>query len=359
MMHNSDKQKTERILESGPGSRVKSRPEHRPGQRKELIKQHNPEHKPAQGRASRRVAAHSVRFSSIKVNAIQWFRLALLVPALGFSGALLATTIDVVDDTGQQLHLPGYARRVVSVAPHATEMLFAAGATSQVVGVSAYSDFPAAATRLPQVGDVRQLDMERILSLKPDLLVVWASGTPARQQEQLKKLGIPIFYSEPRKLGDIADSIDRLAQAMGTTREAAPVVSRYQASLAQLRQTYQQRRVVRVFYQISDKPLYTLNGQHIVSDGFALCGAQNVFAGLPVIAPAVSTEAVLQQDPEVIIGSETNIAMWKQFPGMLAVRRSNLRTIDGNLLARSGPRMIDGIQRLCEVLDQARRLPPP
>ena len=286
-------------------------------------------------------------------------RLALFTLGLGLCAAVPAATIDVLDDTGQQLHLPNYAQRVVSLAPHATEMLFAAGAGARLVGVSAYSDFPAAATRLPQIGDVRQLDMERILSLKPDLLVVWASGTPARQQEQLKKLGIPIFYSEPRKLDDIAASIARLAQAMGTGREAAPVVSQYQASLAQLRATYQQRRVVRVFYQISDKPLYTLNGQHIVSDGFALCGAQNVFADLPVIAPSVSTEAVLQQNPEVIIGSETNTAMWKQFPAMQAVRRGNLRTIDGNLLARSGPRMIEGVRRLCEVLDQARRLPAP
>lgn len=283
----------------------------------------------------------------------------LLAAGLGCSQALLAAPVEVVDDTGQHLHLPHPARRVVSVAPHATEMLFAAGATSQVVGVSAYSDFPAAATRLPQIGDVRQIDIERILSLKPDLLVVWASGTPARQQEQLKKLGIPVFYSEPRKLDDIAEGVARLAHAMGTSREAAPLVSQYQASLAQLRQTYQQRRVVRVFYQISDKPLYTLNGQHIVSDGFALCGAQNVFADLPVIAPSVSTEAVLQQNPEVIIGSETNTAMWKQFPAMLAVRRGNLRTIDGSLLARSGPRMIEGVRRLCEVLDQARHLPAP
>ncbi len=300
---------------------------------------------------------NSMHFKSLFLNNLS--RLVLFIAGLGLNTTLMAASIDVVDDTGQPVHLPRPAQRVISMARHATEMLFAAGGASRVVGVSAYSDFPAAATRLPQVGDARQLDLERILSLKPDLLVVWASGTPARQQEQLKKLGIPIYYSEPQKLNDIADSMARLAQLMGTGSDAAAQVSQFQASLATLRETYQKRRVVRVFYQISDKPLYTLNGQHIASDALVLCGAQNVFAALPVIAPSVSIEAVLQHNPEVIIGSETNIAMWKSFPAMLAVKRGNLRTIDGNLLARSGPRMVEGVRRLCEVLEQARRMPPP
>lgn len=272
---------------------------------------------------------------------------------------VLAATPEVIDDAGHRLRLPQPAQRVISLAPHVTELLFAAGAGAQVVGVSSFSDFPAAAEHLPQIGDARQLDLERIIQLQPDLLVVWASGTPARQIEQLKKLGIPMFYSEPRKLDDIASDIVRLGLLLGTRREADAAAKGLQASLQGLRSKYRTRRPVRVFYQISDNPLYTLNGQHIVSDGFSVCGAQNVFADLPVIAPSISTEAVLRANPEIILGSETNTAIWKQYPALLAARRDNLRSIDGNLLSRAGPRMVEGVRQLCELLDQARRWPAP
>lgn len=289
------------------------------------------------------------------------FKLALLCAAVTSMPAtqVLASGLDVIDDNGQHVRLPHAAQRVISLAPHITELLFAAGAGKNVVGVSSYSDYPAAATLIPQIGDARQLDVERIISLKPDLLVVWASGTPARQQEQLQRLGIPIFYSEPKKLADIADNVQKLGQLMGTGAQATPLAAKLRLDLATLRDKYQKRSKVTVFYQISDHPLYTLNGQHIVGDALAVCGGQNVFADLPVLAPSVSTEAVLQANPDVILGSETNVAIWKQFPVMQATRRGNLRVISGNLFSRSGPRMIEGVRQLCEILDQVRKQSTP
>jgi iron complex transport system substrate-binding protein len=275
-------------------------------------------------------------------------------------------TIEVRDDANHLLRFSQPAKRVISLAPHTTELLFAAGAKQQVLAVSAFSDFPAAARALPQIGDSRQLDIERILALKPDLLVVWGSGTPARQLAQLQKLGIPMFYSEPRKLADIADSILRLGRLLGSTAQAQETATQLQTTLADIARQYSTGRVVRLFYAISDNPLYTLNGQHIVNDAFMLCGAQNVFAALPVLAPAVSIEAVLEKNPEAIIvhrslnssnnnpNNNPSLSPWQQFPALLAVQRNNIIPIEGHLLTRSGPRMIDGVRLLCEKLDRAR-----
>ena len=284
--------------------------------------------------------------------------------------ALCATAhaqISVKDDDGVAVTLQKPARRVIALAPHVTELLFAAGGGEQIVGVVSYSDYPEAAKRIAHVGDNRLVDIERLIALKPDLLVVWRHGSSERQLEQLRQLGIPMFHSEPRKLDDIADSLLRLGQLLGTEPAAQQAASALRAQLANLAARYAQRSPVRTFYQVWDKPLYTLNGSHIVSDAIRLCGGVNVFASQRVTAPVVGVESVLQEDPEAIFGTSERsdasggIAMWKAFPSVTAVRNNNLFRLDGNLLNRAGPRMIAGTSALCEQLDiarQHRKTPP-
>jgi iron complex transport system substrate-binding protein len=174
----------------------------------------------------------------------------------------------------------------------------------------------------------------------------------------LRKLGVPLFYNEPQKLDDIPDGVAKLGQLMGTEKTAAPVAAELRQQLASLRRRYARRPAVRSFYQVWDKPLYTLNGEHIVSDALRLCGGENIFAGLPATAPVVGVESVLQKNPEAIFATaEKNyggVGMWKPYGTLLAVRNDNLFTIDGNLLNRSGPRMIAGAAMLCEKLELAR-----
>jgi iron complex transport system substrate-binding protein len=267
--------------------------------------------------------------------------------------------ISVQDDSGNTVTLEKPAQRVISFAPHATELLFAAGGAARIVGVIAYSDFPEAAKRVPLVGDSREIDFERVVALKPDLLVVWQSGNTARQLEQLRKLGVAVFQSEPHKLDDIASNVTRLGKLMGTEATAQGVASDLRKRLSELSTRYRNRPPVRVFYQVSAKPLYTLNGQHIVTDALNLCGGQNIFANLQVVAPAVSVEAVLQQDPEAIVSGSasaaTDFAVWKAFPSMAAVRRGNLLAVDGTLMNRAGPRMLQGADMLCQQLEQVRQ----
>ena len=288
------------------------------------------------------------------------FRHSLTLALVLLTGVAHAA-ITVRDDAGNAVTVAQPAQRIISMSPHVTELLFAAGGGERIVGAINFSDYPEAAKKIPLVGDNSQIDIERVLALKPDLLVVWQSGNTARQLEQLRSLGIPMFYSEPRKLDEVADSLARFGRLMGSEKTARAAAAAFRAKIAALAARYAKRAPVTLLYQIWDKPLYTLNGQHIVSDALALCGGVNIFAALKVVAPSVSTEAVLAANPEVLIGGDQHdpddkgLNIWKPYKSMLAVQRGNLFSLHGELLTRAGPRMAEGTAELCEKLELARQ----
>jgi iron complex transport system substrate-binding protein len=283
-----------------------------------------------------------------------------LAAALAVGSAALATEIRLADDSGRSLTLKQPAQRIISLTPHMTELLFAAGAGGQVVGTVEYSNYPAAAQRIPRIGDNAQLDLERIVALKPDLIVVWQYGNAQRQLDKLLRLGIRVYYNEPRRLADIARAIEQLGRLAGTETVALPAARAFLAREAGLRQRYAGRALVTVFYQIWDKPLMTVNGDHLISDVIRLCGGHNVFAGLKSLTPEISTEAVLAADPEAIggvtaeAGQTENLDGWKAWPRLKAVARDNLFVIHADLISRNTPRILDGAQQMCEQLDVAR-----
>ena len=270
-----------------------------------------------------------------------------------------SAAISVRDDDGNVITLQKPAQRIIAMAPHVTELLYAAGGGDKIVGAVTFSDFPEAAKKLPRIGTNRQIDMERVIAMKPDLIVAWMHGSSERQIETLRQLGIPIFHSEPVKLDGIADSLLRLGQLMGTESVAQPAAADIRKQFAALAKQYSNRPPVRMFYQVWDKPLYTLNGASIVSDAMRLCGGVNIFADLKTTAPVVSMEAVLQADPEAIFGTAEKdyggVALWKPYTTMKAVRTDNLFTLDGELLNRAGPRMVEGTRAMCELLEHARQ----
>lgn len=270
-----------------------------------------------------------------------------------------AAPISVRDDDGNVVTLQKPAQRIISMAPHVTELLFAAGGGDKIVGTVTYSDYPEAAKKIPRVGDNRLIDMERVAAMKPDLIVIWMHGGFERQIEGLRKLGIPLFHSEPSKLDGIAENVEHLGQLMGTEAVANPAAAEIRNQFAALTKQYANRPPVRLFYQVWDKPLYTLNGKTIVSDSIRLCGGVNIFADLKVTAPVVSIEAVLQENPEAIFGTSEkdygSVDLWKPYPNMLAVKNNNLFRLQGDLLNRAGPRMVAGTKALCEKIDEARQ----
>ncbi|MPQ60480.1 cobalamin-binding protein [Duganella sp. FT27W] len=267
--------------------------------------------------------------------------------------------ITVRDDDGNVITLAKPAQRIVAMSPHVTELLFAAGGGERIVGAVTYSDYPEAAKKIPRIGTNRQIDMERVIAMKPDLIVAWMHGSSERQIDTLRQLGIPIFHSEPLKLDGIADNVQRLGQLLGTENVAQPAAAQIRAQFAALAKQYASRPPVRMFYQVWDKPLYTLSSGSIVTDAMRVCGGVNIFADLKVTAPVVSIEGVLQADPEAIFGTAEKdyggVTLWKQYTTMKAVRNGNLFTLDGELLNRAGPRMVDGTRAMCEMLEQARQ----
>lgn len=283
------------------------------------------------------------------------------VLAIAFCATALSTraAVEVIDDTGATVKLAAPASRIVSLAPHATELLYAAGAGERVVGVLATSDWPPEALAKPKVGDSRALDLERILLLKPDLVVTWPFAAPA-QVGALTERGIPVFVANPATIDGIAEDMERLGSLAGTLPAASSRAAEFRSKLAKLSASHAGTKTVRVFYEIWDVPLYTVGGRHLISQALALCGGENVFAALSLPAPGVSVEAVLAAKPEAIIAGADRAVRppwlddWKRWPTLPAVVHGNLFTVDANLLHRAGPRFIDGMDALCAVLARAR-----
>jgi iron complex transport system substrate-binding protein len=266
--------------------------------------------------------------------------------------------VTVVDDTGKHIDLPQPARRIVALAPHLTEQLFAIGAGDLVVGTTEFADYPDAAMALPRVARAHSVDLERVAALRPDLVLIWGSGFPPATIEAVARLGVPVYISEPTRLDDIAVSLERLGELSGRSGLAA--ARDFRQKLASLRERYRGRREVRVFYQVWAEPLMTLGGRHVVSEAIALCGGRNVFAALAPIAPRVSIEAVLASDPEIIVTAEPAarasdaLAMWQRFDGVTATRRGQFAVLDADRINRHGPRIVDAIAVLCAAIDRAR-----
>ncbi|MBQ0959338.1 ABC transporter substrate-binding protein [Ideonella sp. 4Y11] len=268
--------------------------------------------------------------------------------------------VSALDDEGRTVTLPAPARRIVSVAPHATELLFAAGAGAQVVATVRYGDYPDAAKRLPVVGDANQLDLERIAALKPDLIVVWAHGNSAAQLDRLRALKLPLFHSEPRDLAQIGESLRRLGTLAGTRAAADTAADAYAAELAALRRQYAARPPLRVFYQVWHQPLLTINDRHPIADMIRGCGGVNVFGAEPLLVPTVSPEAVLAARPQVLASSsvetrdDETLSPWRGLARFEPVARQAVVMVPADLISRASPRALQAMRLLCEGFEQVR-----
>ena len=252
------------------------------------------------------------------------------------------------------------SQRIVSLVPHITELLYEIGAEQQLVATVKYSNYPAEAKTLPRIGDVYQLDWERLLSMHPDLVIGWQDGTPQHVLDRVESLGLRLATVRAGKLDSIAAQLRQLGSLTGRVLQAERAADDFLQKLVILEKKYSGRRSVRVFYEIDHRPLFTINGQQIISDAIRLCGGVNVFSELDVLAPQVSIESVLQRAPEVLVyaGSvaeaENVFADWKRWPELSAVRNEHLYRIEPDLMNQPTPRMLQGIEILCEAVDTAR-----
>lgn len=269
--------------------------------------------------------------------------------------------VSTIDDAQRSVTLKKPAQRIISLAPHTTELLFEAGAGHLLVGVSEYSDYPEQAKKIPSVGNIFALDLERLLALRPDLVLVWGTGNAKLLANKLRDNHIKVFESEPHDFETVATSLERLALLAGTEASGKAAAARFRQRLESLRSSYHikdAREVLSVFYQVWSKPLMTVNDQHFVSAAIKLCGGKNIFGGLKEISPTVNTEAVLAANPQAIITTsgetQDTLAQWLPLTSMTAVRKGNLFTLKGDWMNRAGPRILDGTEALCKHLASAR-----
>lgn len=283
------------------------------------------------------------------IRLLAWCALLIAAP--------VAASVTVIDDAGRTVTLPQPAHRIVSLAPSITDALFAAGAGPYVVGTTRYSNHPAEAKKIAIIGDATMLDLERIVGLKPDVIVVWRSGTPAAQVDKLMRLGIPVFYAETTRLADVAGATRRFGQLAGTSAAAERNADAFDARLDALRATYAGKPKLKVFYQIWDRPLMTVGHAQIIDDAITLCGGTNLFADLSQAAPTVTREAVLARNPDVIVAgtdAAASLAEWRKTAFLAAVKHDNVIALDAPTIALPSPSILPGVETLCRAMDNAR-----
>ncbi len=270
----------------------------------------------------------------------------------------------VPDDLSREVTVRDPPLRIVSLTPGATEMLFAAGAGGQVIATVEYSDEPPAARRLTRIGDVAAVDMERLVALRPDVVVAWPAGGNPAQREKIARLNIPLYQQQVVRLADLPGSVRRLGALAGTGALAERAAHDIETRLAALTGTYGTGgagKAPTVLLQVWNRPVYTVGGQHLMSDALALCGARNVFADLPEAGPLVDTEAVIGRDPDIIIAAAPPgegaawLADWKRFATLAAVRSGRLVVFEDQALSRLGPSVIDATEGLCRAIARVSR----
>jgi iron complex transport system substrate-binding protein len=264
----------------------------------------------------------------------------------------MAERIDVQDDTGRPVSLPAPAGRIISLSPHLTEILFDLEVGDRIVATVRYSDYPEAAKEIPRLGDAFSVNVEAVLANTPDIIFAWRTGGSGKALEQLIELGIPVYFNEAPGLSSIGNSVINIGKLVGEPERGAAIADTFNEALETFRRSAPQERV-RTFFQISDQSLYTVNGDHLIGEAISICGGENIFADVVAPVPQVGKEAVLSAAPDLIIitqvpGSPPSdwVSIWQAYEGF----EGRVKTIDPNLISRPGPRMMEGIGRMCDLI---------
>lgn len=277
------------------------------------------------------------------------------------SAAISDENIQVQDDSGKLITLNKPAEKIVSLSPHITELLFAAGAGNKVVGTIIGSDYPEQALEITKIGRAGMIDYEKVLALKPDLIVGWINGNRKENIARLKKMGFKVFMTEPQQLEDISKNIKKLGLLADTSNIAEKSAQEFSHKLKRLKEKYKNKKPVTVFYQLWHKPMLTINKKHIISNVIKLCGGTNIFGEHTAYVPSIDTESVLIANPDVIITADKGDKMpswlesWKQWQTITAAKKNNLFWVNPDWIHRHTPRILLAAEKICINLDSARK----
>ena len=284
----------------------------------------------------------------------------LVCVLLSLQAAPLSASIALTQPDGSELLLDAPARSVVTLSPHLAELVFAAGGGSRLAATVAFSEFPPEAADVTRIGDAFRLDIERIVALRPDLVIAWQSGNPQAAVAQLRSLGLAVWSVEIREPEEIPAVIQSIGRAVGTSSSAEEKAAALRHQLAALAARYRDARRVDYFYQVDAKPLFTISGKHLISKGLHMCGGHNVFEDETGLAFQVSHEAVIVANPRVIFapsqkGGGDPLKTWRAWPGLEAVRNGSLFVLPADEISRATPRFLDALETACALLDGSRK----
>ncbi len=249
-------------------------------------------------------------------------------------------------------------QRIVTLSPHTTEIAYAAGLGNKIIGVSARSDFPLQAKSITKVANYKGINIEKILSLHPDLVIAWPAGNPVKELNKLRQMGIKIYDSKTRTLDDIATNIEELSQYADDPSIGTSNAQQFRSQLAALKAKYDHTRPVSYFYQLSEKPIITMAKDSWPSEVFAFCGGVNIFKDSTSPYPQVGLEQVILAKPDVIFNSRHAVkdsAMWQPWTQIPAVKNHFIWTLNSDWINRPTPRTLNAIQEVCDHFDQVRK----
>ena len=268
--------------------------------------------------------------------------------------------INITDFTGARVSLNKPAQRIIALAPNIVENVYSAGAGKQLVGVVSYSDFPEQASSLPLVGGYANINFEKILELKPDLIIAWGAGNSDASVARIKALGYPVYVDQAESLSDLSKSIRDIGTLTGHAEHANAAMDEYLSRLKSIQEKHASKPKVRVFYQVWNKPLRTITGRHIISDAIRVCGGLNVYANEKTVSPIINIESLLERDPQAIIASGVSdnrpewLDEWQQWPNLQAVKNKNVFFVNPDHIQRHTTRILLGIDAVCAHLDDVR-----
>ena len=295
------------------------------------------------------------------VNSIRSLPLITMIIVLLCGSAYgVEPTISLPQADGGTMQLPQPAEHIVTLAPNLAELVFAAGAGHKLKGVVKHSQFPAEVKNIPKVGDAFRIDLERIVEMAPDLVIAWRSGNPQTALQKLEQLGLKVWQIEIVHPHEIAQAVESIALAAGTVATGKIVAAQLRDKLAALKQANSHKPSVDYFYQVAAQPLYTVNGQHIISRSLEVCGGRNVFADLPTLAPQISRESVIVANPEAMLAPQYSegtpgLDNWLDWPQLTAVKNHSLLYLPADQISQATPRLLDSIDLACKLFDGLRQ----
>jgi len=286
-------------------------------------------------------------------------QLCLAIILLACGVVARAGEIALSQADGSTLLLASPATRVVTLSPHLAELVFAAGAGGRLVATVEYSNYPQAAENIPRIGDAYRLDAERIVALRPDLVIAWDSGNPRAAIEQLRSFGVPVWAVEIREPLEIADTLEAIGLATAQESSARRESESIRKRLDKLASNYRGAADLTYFYQVGERPLFTINGEQLISKGLRMCGATNVFGAEPGIAFQVGYESVIVANPDALFAPSSDgggdpLSAWREWPAMKAVQRDALFLLPADAVSRATPRFLDALELACGLLDGLR-----